>query len=227
MSAIGRFSANIAHEVKNPLAIILGGLEFLEAKLQHGDAEVEKMVKMIKGATLRANSILESLLHYARPSDLVQETVHVSEIVKLALDMVARKASLANITIETEFEQALQISVDKNQMHQAMLNIIMNSVEALPKGGKISIKAYKAIIPELSDKHDSCVVEIIDTGTGISQKSMPRIAEPFFTTKGKVVGTGLGLFITTKIIEGNEGKLLIDSREGKGTTVKIVLPLAL
>ena len=96
----------------------------------------------------------------------------------------------------------------------------------MPKGGKIIFKTYKAIIPELSDKHMSCVIEVIDTGTGISQDNMPRITEPFFTTKERSVGTGLGLFIANKIIEGHNGKLLIESKEGKGTTVKIVLPLA-
>ncbi|MBU1037950.1 MAG: PAS domain S-box protein, partial [Candidatus Omnitrophica bacterium] len=226
MSAIGRFSAGIAHEVKNPLSIMLGGLEFLETKLPHGDEDSDKMVKVVKDAVLRANFTLESLIHYARPSDLIREMVEVSEIVNLTLGMVTRKAGLANITIDADFAQGMRVSVDKNQVHQALLNIIMNAMEAMPTGGNIAIKTFKAIMPEVSGEKSSCVIEVIDTGTGISQDNLIRVTEPFFTTKGSVVGTGLGLFITNKIMESHNGKLLIESTEGKGTVVKVVLPLA-
>lgn len=225
MSALGRFSILIAHEVKNPMGIMLGGLEFLETKLPHGDDDAEKTIKTVKDALLRANFILESLLHYAHPADLKLEAVNASDIVKIVLDMVTRKASLANITIDTEIAQGLQISVDKNQMHQALFNIVMNAMEAMPNGGKISFKTYKAIIPELSSKDMSCVIEVDDTGSGISQENLTRLAEPFFTTKVRGVGTGLGFFITKMVVENHKGKLLIESSEGKGTAVKIVLPL--
>lgn len=226
MAAVGRFSSWVAHEVKNPLGIMLGGLEFLEKRIGLGDAEVCQALATVKDAVLRTNSILESLLHYTKPSDLKIEIVDASEIAGFIVGMVKTRASLANIVIDTEMEPGLNIPADKNQMDQALFNIVNNSMEAMPKGGKILLKVYKAVVPELSTEDMSCVIEVGDTGRGIPKDNISRVAEPFFTTKERGVGTGLGLFIARKIIDSHNGTILIESTEGKGTVVKIVLPMA-
>ncbi len=227
-AAMGRFSIYVAHEVKNPMSIVLGGLEFLETKLPHSDKNVKNTMAIVKKALLRANSVLETLLHYSKPSDSQIEMISVSDVIQPVLDMVTRSASLANIIIDTEFIQDAKISVDKNQIHQALFNLLTNAIDAMPNGGKISIKIYQAIIPGALNEKMSCVIEVADTGSGISIDNIARVSEPFFTTKdhGKVRGTGLGLFITKMIIDSYNGKLLIESTEGKGSVMKIVLPLA-
>lgn len=226
MAALGRFSAGIAHEIKNPLSIVLGGLEFLGAKLPRGEEDIEKAFAITKDSLLRANSILESLLQYSRPSDSRREVINIPDITVFVLDMVKIRARMSSVKIDTEFEQNMPVSVDKNQIQQVLLNILKNSLEAMPKGGNINIKTYKTVEPKLSDEKQSCVIEIKDNGVGISRKDLSKLSEPFFTTKERGVGTGLGLFISKIIVDNHGGRLLIDSTEGEGTTIKIVLPLA-
>ncbi len=95
----------------------------------------------------------------------------------------------------------------------------------MPEGGKLTIKTYKSIVPELSHSLPSCVVELKDTGSGISRENLAKIAEPFFSTKPRVAGTGLGLFMGKSIMDKHKGKLLVNSEPGHGTSVKVVLPI--
>lgn len=226
LAAVGRFSNLVAHEVKNPLGIALGGLELMETKSLCAGKDASATLFTVKNAILRANAILESLLHYSQPADLKIEAAGASDVVEPVADMMKEKACSANIDIDVECARDMRISIDKDQMCKALANIINNSVEAMPKGGRIIVRARKAIEPDLSGKHMSCVIEVIDTGVGISQENMARVTEPFFTTKERGIGTGLGLFIAKKIVDNHNGKLLIKSAEGNGTTVKLVLPLA-
>ena len=109
-------------------------------------------------------------------------------------------------------------------MQQVIFNLLINSVDALPAGGEIKIKIYEKSIPELYLNQAACVIEIADTGIGISKDNLSRIFEPFFTTKRDKKGTGLGLSVAKMIVENHKGNLQVESEIGKGTVVRIILP---
>jgi PAS domain S-box-containing protein len=226
MAALGRFSTMIAHEVKNPLNIALSGIESLESSAMCESKETENSLAVIKGAVLRADSILETLLEYAKPSGAGSEVIEASSAVKAALDLVRARPRVKDVTIETDLARDLRISADKNHMQQAALHIIDNAIEAMPHGGRLAIKVFKAFVPELPEERAACVIEISDTGVGIPRENIHKVVEPFFTTKEREIGTGLGLFVAKVIAENHHGKLSIESEVGKGTVVRIALPLA-
>jgi len=226
LAALGRFSTGLAHEIKNPLAIILGGIEYLQSQYELAGENVKEVIVNIKAATLRADNILCGLLKFARPSELVLEKIKPAEVINEALALLKYRLPLSNIAIEFQFsEPAIFIKVDKNQIQQALFNIIFNAAEAMPNGGKIFIKVYSSIMHEVSAVEKMCVIEIVDSGEGISLEDMPRVFEPFYTTKREKKGSGLGLSMSKSIINKHKGELLLDSQLGQGTTVKIILPL--
>ncbi|MFH0877063.1 MAG: ATP-binding protein [Candidatus Omnitrophota bacterium] len=226
LAALGRFSSGIAHEVKNPLGIILGGIEFLERESAGKDEKNALALQKMKEALLRADHILLGLLKFSRPSQLTIERVPVKDLIEDVLSFYNYRTSLINIHIRTETAENLYFEVDKNQIQQALLNVFMNAVEALPQGGEIAIKSYRMVDRELPVERSLCVIEIKDSGTGISKDHLTKIVEPFFTTKRDKKGTGLGLAVTKMIIENHKGEMLIDSELNRGTTVRILLPCA-
>lgn len=227
LAALGRFSSGIAHEIKNPLGIILGGSEYLEMKLPQTDTDVKTTIDKIKKSTLRANTIVEGLLKFARPSELKTETIKSDDLVNETLSLLKYRAPLKNIKIRTNFaKEDLSVNVDKDQMLQVFFNLLMNAIEAMPKGGEITIKTYKMALSESSLDNHLCVIEIVDEGEGISKDNLQKLFEPFFTTKRDKKGIGLGLFMTKMIVNNHKGDLVIDSKVGKGTTAKIILPLS-
>ena len=226
MAALGRFSAGVAHQVKNPLAVSLGGLEYLEKKLVAADSDVQESIIKIKEAILRADNVLRDLMQFARPSKLELEVLNPNDLVREIATLFKYKSPL-DINIELALEEKeMYIKVDKNQIQQVVLDILMNSSEAMPKGGKITVKTcFKAPLNQSQGENPSCVIEVDDTGEGISGDVLPRIFEPFFTTKGERKGTGLGLAMAKAIIDKHKGELVFQSQEGKGTAVKIILPI--
>ncbi len=227
LAALGRFSSGIAHEIKNPLGVILGGSEFLEMKLSQTDADIKTTIDKIKKSTLRANTIVEGLLKFARPSELKTERIKPNDLVNETLSLLKYRVPLRNIKVETHFaKEELYIEVDKDQMLQVFFNLLMNAIEAMPKGGKITIKTYKMAESEFSLDKYLCVIEIMDTGEGISKDNLRKLFEPFFTTKRDKKGIGLGLFMAKMIANNHKGDLVIDSKQRKGTTAKIILPLS-
>jgi signal transduction histidine kinase len=218
MAALGRFSTGIAHEVKNPLGIILGGAEFLESKLPKGDADAEMVLKKIKEAALRANEILITVLQYAKPSSLKIEHFMLNDLVVEVSSLFKLHPSL--IRVETKIELSEKnpcIYGDKNQLQQALFNIVKNSMEAMPEGGTVTVRVG-------IDK-DSVFIDVIDDGTGMPKEVRERLFEPFFTTKAGT-GTGLGLFVVKTIIDNHKGRLIVESEAGKGTCFRVMLPLA-
>jgi len=218
-AALGRFSLGISHEVKNPLSVILGGTEFLEAKLVSCDDEIKKSVEVIKKSALRANKILEGILQYVRPSALRIERVRLSDLVDeiVPLFKLYPSTGKANVTTELSPEDVC-VNIDRNQIYQVIFNIVKNAIEASLEGGTVVIKTGVV--------GSTAIVTVIDNGTGISKNDLPKIFEPFFTTKRPGKGIGLGLVVVKSIIDNHKGELIIESEEGKGTTVKIILQLA-
>ena len=226
LAALGRLSSGIAHEVKNPLGIILGGTEYLERKLQTKSEDVKIALKKIKESTMRADTIVCDLVKFAMPSEIKTEKVTPQELIDDTISLLKYRSSLGDIEIITEFaKEDIYIGIDKNQMQQVFFNIFVNAIDAMPQGGSMKAKTFKASGKEFSRSGKVCVIEIIDTGEGIDKENLPKLFEPFFTTKRDKKGTGLGLAMSKTIVENNRGSLFVDSELGKGTTVRIVLPI--
>ncbi len=227
LAALGRFSSGIAHEVKNPLGIILGGIEFLELKLKSSDQVVRTALKKIKESTLRADGIVRNLLKFARPSQVKKEVCEPRDLVEDTLSLLKYRVSLINIDIITDFsKEKLYIEIDKNQMGQVLFNLLMNAIEAMENGGVLRVKTYKKTIEDFNSTKEVCTIDIVDTGEGISKENIEKLFEPFFTTKRDKKGTGLGLSMSKMIVQHHKGSLELESEIGKGTTARIILPLA-
>lgn len=220
LAALGRFASGLAHEIKNPLAILLGGIEYLRDKLTSTEPEVREAIVKMREAIMRANIVVKDLLAFARPSKLIYEKVHPNALIHDAIGFVElfrHKSDTADIDIRQEpTEEEVYVEVDKNQIQQVLFNILLNAIEAVPMSGEIVIKAYSI--------DGSCAIEVRDTGHGIAKEDLPKLFEPFFTTKRDKKGTGLGLSIVKSIIERHRGKISVESELGKGTKVTITLP---
>ncbi len=226
LSALGRFAAGIAHEVKNPLGIVLGGVEFLESQLSVGSnlqpiEETRTSLAMIKDAVQRADTIVRDLLKFARPSQLKREPVALSGLVQETIALLTYGGSLKKVQTQTQFATgAISVEVDKNQIQQVLLNLMMNAIDAMGGAGKLFVRTRLAQDPGKT----LAAIEIEDTGEGIRVENLSRLFEPFFTTKRDKKGTGLGLSISKTIVESHGGSISVASQVGKGTVFTVVLP---
>jgi PAS domain S-box-containing protein len=227
LAALGRFSLGVAHEIKNPLGIILGGIEYLDIKMPDLPGELKETMKKVEDATVRADRIVHTLLRFARPADLKMEKIRPEDLISETITFLKYRAPVSNIKVVKKFmKEKLFVNVDKNQIQQVLFNLLVNAVDAMPpEGGEICVKTYKSAHEGFSDK-PACVIEVSDTGSGISREHLKRMFEPFFTTKRDKKGTGLGLPVSKTIINNHKGEMAIESEEGKGTTVRIILPIA-
>ncbi len=226
LAGLVRFSEGIAHEVRNPLGIIIGGSEILEKKLVKSDKETRESVEMIKRAAIRASEILKTFLVYSVSKNKAAEKVNFGAMMEEICASIKKTRIAPNIKLSTDIaKEDMCVKVVIDQVQEAVLALFNNSVEAMPSGGTITIKAYKGSDPKLLSGRTSCIIEVNDTGVGISKENMPKMFEPFFTTsQRKREGAGRGLFVTKNTVESLEGQITIDSEVGKGTSVKIGLP---
>lgn len=220
LSTLGEMAAVLAHEIRNPLGSIRGAAEILKDDYRPGDPKYEFIDIQIR-ETERLNRVVEDFLRMARP--LPAETVRCriqSELETVAM-LVANDARERDVSVVLE-PAAVDVVVngDGEKLRQAFLNIAINSLQAMTAGGRLIISTSLCRPDEAAGM---CAIRFFDTGKGIDAKSLPRIFEPFYTTKPD--GTGLGLAITRKIIEGHGGTLRVESLVGLGTTVLIRLPV--
>ncbi len=222
LAALGRFSSGLAHELKNPLGIIIGGIELLEVKLEDAESGVRTALGKIKEAASRAGVIVDSMLRFARPSEIKVELADPNELVREAVGLFRLGVQSREVRIQTtDSDRPLRVSVDRNQIQQVIFNLLGNAVDALPEGGTVSVRVLRS-----GDAPAGCVIEVEDHGTGIAAQHMGRLFEPFFTTKREKRGTGLGLTVARSIVERHGGAILVDSEVDKGTRVRVVLPMA-
>jgi PAS domain S-box-containing protein len=197
MAAVGRLSSGIAHEVKNPLGIILGGVEFLKNKLSAGDEDTLGAMDKIERSVMRADDVIQGLLKFSRPSEVRIEAIDIHELINDAVLLLKYKAHLSNVKITTSFtNDAVPLSADKMQIEQMLFNLLINACDAVTGGGEVTIKSYLQRLPDPVTGSSFCTISIADNGEGISQENLPKILEPFFTTKRDKKGTGLGLYIS-------------------------------
>ena len=225
LTAVGVLASGVAHEIKNPMGIIMQGVEYLNRSLEALDPQQGKVLKMIEEAVIRANRIIMGLLNFAAPAAPSMSDNNIVEIAESALELVLTQLTPFNLEIKKEFGDNLPLlRLDENQIKQVFVNIFMNSVQAMPKGGVLTLKAHTQA-KYLLIKGAALVFEIADTGSGIKPENLNRIFEPFFTTKPAGQGVGLGLSISQSIIKEHGGIIEMDSEIGRGTRTKIVLPI--
>jgi two-component system, sporulation sensor kinase A len=211
LSVAGQLAAGIAHEVRNPLTAIKGFLQLMNA-----NAEYQKNYFDIINAEInRIELILSELLLLSKPQDMKFKLANLKDIVRHVKALIDTHANMNNIQVELNYLSDIQKFIcDENQLKQVFINFLKNSIESMPKGGKI-------IINVTTEESSSIKIQFIDQGSGIPKEHLARIGQPFFTTKEN--GTGLGLMISMKIIENHKGKINILSSK-KGTTIEVTLP---
>ncbi len=210
LTALGEMSAGIAHELRNPMAVIAGYLNLLAKKQETGGREI---IKDIHSEIEGMNRIIGDLLTFARPTSLNRVTVNVHELLQSSLDAALQSRPKEKLVTDLS-AGSVQVSVDEVLMRQALTNIIQNAVEAMAGAGTLAVRTREG--------RDLAVI-IHDTGPGIAPENLKRIFLPFFTTKD--TGVGMGLALAHKIIMAHGGTIEAESGEGKGTTFTVRLPL--
>ncbi len=236
MQAVGMLASGVAHEVKNPLGIIIQGINYLERKISPGQEDILKTVAMIKESVERADNIIHSLLDFSRVTTLNLQPQDINSILESSLILVKPNLETKQIEVVREIKQDIpKVMVDRSKMEQVFINILLNAIHAIGEKGKIIIRSYDTQLKEVKTaahgiggnrfkpKDKVVVVEIEDTGTGIPEEHLGKIFDPFFTTKRLGEGVGLGLSICRNIIDIHEGMIEVKSQVGKGSTVIITL----
>lgn len=217
LASLGQLAAGVAHEMNNPLAIMSANIQYLISKTANADPRMFEMAE-IKNAYERCIKIVDRLLRYSRPHADKGSAVDVNGIIKEVLGLAEYQASLQDIKIVLMLEHDLsKPRIDPDELKEVFLNILLNAKDAMPSGGSLTIKTSN-----IDDK--GVMIEFTDTGTGILKEDMDKIFDPFFTTK-QAKGTGLGLSICQRIITEYKGTIEVDSRQGKGTTITVKLPI--
>ncbi|MGB2629881.1 MAG: ATP-binding protein [Candidatus Omnitrophota bacterium] len=214
LACLGELAASMAHEVNNPLQIISGRAQLALLKEQE-NKEIKDNLKTIIDQCERAKNIIQRLLMFSKPSKGELKGVNINETIDCVIDLVEHQYSLSNIKIQKHYSPLLPtVRIDEEQMHEVFMNLIKNSVDAMPDGGTITI---------VTESWDGKVrVDLKDTGNGISKEDLAEIFDPFFTTKEK--GVGLGLAVCYGIVKAHNGELRYESEVGSGTTAIVVLP---
>ena len=222
MASIGMLAAGVAHEIKNPLAIILQGINYLQSTLKQGSLEIDVMERLNK-AVLHADLIVKGLLSYARqtPIKLIEQDIRA--LLDESLVLTEHEFHAKNIRLIKEYPTDLpRICVDGNQMKQVFVNLIINAIEAMPRRGKFTISAGQ--IKDDAGKN-ALQLSFKDTGYGIPADKIKNIFDPFYTTKA-IGNTGLGLSISKGIIDMHGGIIYAESVNEEGTNIIIKLPIA-
>ena len=217
LASIGQLAAGVAHELNNPISVMLGFSQAILRKLPEDDP-LRKPLATIEREGLRCKGIIQNLLDFARRSKPSLQPTNVNEVLEAACALIEHQISLDNVVVTKGYDPHLpQVLADANQLQQVFVNIIINARDAMPQGGTLRL-----ITRSLGDE-----VHIIfsDTGIGIPPENIKRIFDPFFTTKEVGQGTGLGLSVSYGIVEQHGGTIEVKSEVGVGTTFIVKLPV--
>ena len=239
LHSIGQLAAGVAHEVKNPLQVILVGLQYLGDSPLGADIGTRSVIGEMRDAVQRANGVVQDLLDFSSPRELGMQPRPINALLEKALRFVRHDLVKTGVKVVTDLPDKLPDAlVDPTKIEQVFINLITNACHAMPAGGTLSITTReRAMTAAESPKHDTgdrsgirfragetvLVVEIRDTGTGVPPEKLARIFEPFFTTKSTGKGTGLGLSVTQKIVDLHRGKIIIENHPEGGVIVTLTL----
>jgi PAS domain S-box-containing protein len=236
MAAIGRLASGLAHQIRNPLEIIIMGVDFLGKTLHNKDLSPEKSLEKIKQAVNRTNQIITDFLNFAKKSELKFEPVAICQLLDETIRLIEHRINLKKIKIKRNYQEgSIEVKADRNMLQQVFVNLLNNGIDAMSDGGEIRIKVDTQKAMHIEDKvgyrtndyfqigEKMTVVEIEDTGKGIPADVLPKVFEPFFTTKESEKGTGLGLSLAHLIIDRHQGKIEVQSEVNKGTKFTLKL----
>jgi PAS domain S-box-containing protein len=219
LSGSGWLTRGVAHEVKNPINAIVLHLQLLQNKLQEIDPDTRRHMDIIGNEIHRLDRVVQILVDFTRRRDLHLEEVDLRRLLEDVASLAAPDAGQRGVTISREFPpEPLAVKVDTDFMKQAILNVVLNGVQAMPDGGTLALSARR--------EEDMVVTEIHDQGGGIPPELQDKIFELYFTTKKEKGGSGIGLAQTYQILQWHYGSVDFESVEGQGTTFRLRLPLA-
>jgi signal transduction histidine kinase/putative methionine-R-sulfoxide reductase with GAF domain len=217
LAALGQLAAGIAHEIRNPLTSINILIHSMTKNLPSEDSHKEDL-RVIEEEIHRMNEILDQFLQFAKPATPLLEKADVSSIFEETLQLLRPQIDKQNIAVEKEFQALPIILMDREQIKQAILNLLMNAIQAMPEGGRLVLSGRN------SEDGQWIYISIRDSGMGISEEDINKLFDPFFSTKEG--GIGLGLSITHRIIDQHHGKIEVESTPEKGTLFTIWLPIS-
>jgi len=216
-SSLGRMAAGIAHEINNPLAGILLYSSNMSKKVPKG-GPLEDGLKIIMKETQRCKKIIQGLLDFAREQEPERALVNVNDVTNSAIGIVENEFHLRQVHIRKELaEDMVEALLDKNQIEQVLINLLLNALQAVDDSGRVTVKTA------LNKEKRKIQVEIADNGCGISKENMEKIFEPFFSTKAN--GTGLGLAVSYGIVMNHKGDIRVLSEPGRGARFIVELPM--
>jgi signal transduction histidine kinase len=214
LAALGQMVAGVSHEIKNPLGIIRSTAELMSTMPDASDMQ-KKLSQVINEESNRLNGIVTEFLDFARPQVPNLIRCDLAEILRKNLAFLQPELERKGIQIHHNLDgRSLRLQADQDLLYRAFFNILINAIQSMSDGGTLQV--------DVAEDRDSLLTKIEDSGHGISPDNLKKIFNPFYTTKEK--GTGLGLSIVGKIIEGHQGSIAIESKEGQGTKVSIQLP---
>jgi two-component system NtrC family sensor kinase len=224
LAAVGALAATVAHEINNPLTGVYTYIRLMERKIEQGSYREEDVetyrgyLETMRREVERTTAIVQNLLDFTRPKDPVRKQLNLVKVVEESLSLIRNKLSLNNVEVVNLMNPLPDIMADPAHMKQVFINLMINACEAMEGGGTLTISG------EYDEKENAAKVSIRDTGVGITAENLARIFDPFFSTKEK--GTGLGLSVVHGIVTRHNGNVEIDSSPGKGTNVRVTLPIS-
>lgn len=217
LSAMGQLAAGVAHEINNPLSIILGFAEAIQRRIKAEDPIYEGMASIVR-ESIRCKDLVQHLLSFARQRVPGFKLEHPGKVLRNALALIEAQARVRNILIDLDIQQDLtEVWMDRNQIEQVLINLCANAIDAMSPGGRLSVFVHQT--------GPSLIIQVVDTGTGIPPEVQTRMFEPFFTTKEIGKGTGLGLSLAYDIVQKHQGQIEFKTTPGKGTTFTVRLPI--
>jgi signal transduction histidine kinase len=225
LMALGRMAAGVAHEINNPLGIISNYVQIL-LKNSSLDPLVREDLLLIEEEIHKMGEITKGLLNFSRESEMKKTLIDLNEVLRKSSSLLKFQFRSQSIQFIENYNDRLPLVLgDSNHLQQAFLNIMLNSIQSMPEGGELKLRTDGYGGDSTKKSNGRVLIEFSDTGSGIETKYLDKIFDPFFTTKGVGSGTGLGLSISYGIIKEHRGNIDVKSRLGKGTLVKIVLPV--
>ncbi len=221
LAAVGTLAAGIAHEIRNPLVTVQTFVQLLPEQIDDPEFRTT-FLDLTNSELARVSTLINDLLSFSRPSPATLDEASINELGEQIVRLLAGQAKKSGVTLSAQLTlENPTCVVDRGQMKQVFMNLVMNALQATPAGGSVTLSTH---LLHGGDGKDYCVIEVQDTGSGISAENKEQIFDPFFTTKD--TGVGLGLFITHQIIREHGGSITVESEVGKGTRFVIHLPIA-
>jgi two-component system NtrC family sensor kinase len=225
IASLGKLSSSVAHEINNPLSGVLTYTKLIQKQIHKIDMDesvkgsILKHLGVVESETKRCGDIVKGLLDFSRKDPENFSNQHINKVIRETYELIAHQMKMENILFSSDLSAREDVVYcSENQVKQACVAILVNASEAVSENGEVLVRTY-------NPDPEHIKIEVIDNGSGISPDDMPHIFEPFFSAKNKTSGIGLGLAIAHGIVLSHNGRIEVDSKQGRGTSISIVLPL--